>query len=260
MLIDTHAHLNFDAFDQDRKEVISNCLDSNIWVINVGTNHKTSEKAVEIAEKYNEGVYATVGLHPYHIVNSETKENFDYHTYKALAQNKKVKAIGEIGLDYSYTEKKEEKKLQRETFKKQLDLASKVNLPVVIHCRKAWKDLLQILKNSKFKIKNSPNGVAHFYSGSWTQAQELFKLGFFISFTGVITFSEDYNEIVKKTPTDKIMVETDCPYVAPEPNRGKTNKPQYVKYVAREIARIKKQDLKEIKAKTTRNAKELFKL
>lgn len=262
MLIDTHAHLNFEDFDQERGEIIDDCLSQDIWMVNVGTNQKTSKKAVSLAQKYKKGVYAAVGLHPYHIVNPETKESFNRNYYKNLAQNHKVKAIGEIGLDYTYTSKEKEKVLQKEAFKKQLRLAEDLDLPVIIHCREAWPDLIEILEdpNYKLQITNNHNGVAHFYSGSWNQAQKLFALGFLISFTGVVTFTDDYNEVIKKAPLERLMVETDCPYVAPEPNRGKKNKPQYVSYIAKEIAQIKARKESQVEKTTTKTAKKIFKL
>ena len=259
MLIDTHAHLNFEAFDDDRDHIIKDCLSKNIWVVNVGTNQETAQKAGRIAQQYNEGIYAAVGLHPYHVVNSDTKEEFDYQIYKELAENKKVRAIGEIGLDYTYTDEGEERKLQKEVLKKQLKLAQEMDLPVIIHCREAWRDLLQILGQwSNVSDQMSKLGVAHFYSGTWNQAKKLFKLGFLISFTGVVTFAREYDEVIKKAPLEELMVETDCPYVAPTPHRGKRNKPQYVKYVAQKIGEIKDINVERVEEKTTKNAREIF--
>jgi TatD DNase family protein len=261
MLVDTHAHLNFDAFSEDREEIITDCFSQDIAIVNVGTNTKTTKKAVQIAQKHKKPIKATVGLHPYHVVNSKTKEELNLEKYKNLAENPEVSAIGEIGLDYTYTDNGKEKELQQAVFKKQLKLAQELQLPVVIHCREAWDDLLSILRNPAFKlnIKNNKNGVAHFYAGSWDQAQKLFALGFLISFTGVVTFSKEYNKIIKKAPLKKLMLETDCPYVAPEPHRGKRNKPQYVKYVAEKIAKIKEEKVDSIKNTTTKTARKFFK-
>lgn len=260
MLIDSHAHLNFKAFNKDRKEIIADCLAQDIWIVNVGSNKKTSKKAIQIAKNYKKGVYAAVGLHPYHLVNLKTKEEFKHEIYKKLASQKKVVAIGEIGLDYTYTDKPEERKLQKEIFKKELNLANELNLPVIIHCRHAWNDLLSILENSLPATRNSEptRGVAHFYSGTWNQAQRLFELGFFISFTGVITFADEYDEIVRKAPLEKLMIETDCPYAPPKPHRGKRNKPQYVKCIAEKIADVKNITFKKVGTQTTANTRSLF--
>jgi len=268
MLIDTHAHLNFNAYKADADEVIRRSLDNQVWMINVGTNYETSKKAVEIARGHEKGVYATIGLHPIHLetglvkikndteeIEVKTKEEeFDYEKYKKLALSevkgsKKVVAIGEFGLDYYWkpkTTKKKElfKQKQKEAFLQQLNLAKELNLPVVFHCRMAHQDLIEVLK---LKIKNEKlkiGGVIHCFTGSWKQAQEYLDMGFYLGFNGII-FKLDLDEIIKKTPLDKILIETDCPYLTPPPESGR-NEPLYVKYVAERIAEIKK-----IRAKRT---------
>ncbi len=261
MLIDTHAHLNFTAFDNNRNEVIKRCLEKDIWMLNVGTNYDTSKKAVEIAEKYEKGVYAAIGLHPEDIL----KEEFDSEKYKKLAESEKVVAIGEIGLDYwrrPKTKKKlaEFKQKQKELFKKQLDLAKELNLPVILHCRLGFDDLLEIL-NTKY------NGVIHCFTGNWQQAKKFIEMGFYIGFNGII-FKLDLNEVIKKTPLDKILIETDCPFLTPPnfyPEQSRRigeerNNPLGVKIVARYIAKIKNIPLEKISEITTKNAKELFKI
>ena len=275
MLIDTHAHLNFNAFKDDADKIIQQCLAADIWMINVGSQLETSRRAVEMAKNYSEGVYAAIGLHPIHTLPTPVDvqevspvfrskpEKFDAEKYKKLAQSNKVVAIGEIGLDWTYAKSKKE--LQEQAFRTQLSLAQELNLPVIIHCRKAWKETIGILKkfySSKSKVKGleSLNGVAHFFSGSLEDAQELFKLGFFVSFTGVITFSNAYNGVIKKIPLGKMMVETDCPYVAPFPHRGKRNQPLYVKYVAQKIAGIKETRFDRVARVTTENARKLFRI
>jgi len=275
MLIDTHAHLNFNAFKNNRDRVIDQCFKNDIQLINVGSQYETSKRAVEIAEKYETGIWAAIGLHPIHAIPNQVDvnevepnfksrpEEFDAEIYKTLAKSKKVVAIGEIGLDYTYTKTESDKRAQKESFRQQLAFAQKLNLPVIVHCREAWKDLIRILKefyevrNTKYKIRN---GVAHFFSGSKEDAKTLIGMGFLISFTGVITFTKAYDEVIKEMPLEKLMVETDCPYVAPVPFRGQKNLPLYVKYVAERIAEIKGIGFSEVAKITTENAQALFKL
>jgi len=283
LLTDTHAHVNFNDFKDDSKEVIKRALDENIWMINVGAESKTSERAVKMAEEYEEGVYAAVGLHPSHLVEQdvEYKENeeivkykskpeeFDYGFYLNLAKNKKVVGIGECGLDYYHNPENKILKIksqnwkekQREVFIKHLELAKEVNKPIIIHCRDAHDDLLKILH---LAVK-PPSGGMHFFTGNLEQAKKYIDLGFYISFSGVITFpplrragANAYNDVIKNIPLEKILIETDCPYVAPVPHRGKRNEPQYVKYVAHKIAEIKGVSFEEVEEQTTKNAKKLF--
>ena len=268
LLIDTHTHVNFNDFKSDSKEVIKRALDENIWMINVGAEKKTSERAVKMAEEYKEGVYAAIGLHPSHLVEQdvEYKENeeivkykskpeeFDYGFYLNLAKNKKVVGIGECGLDYYRTSDESFKEKQKEVFIKHLELAKEANKPIIIHCRNAHDDLLKILH---LAVK-PPSGVMHFFTGNLEQAKEYIELGFYISFSGVITFAKNYDELVKQIPLEKILIETDCPYVAPVPHRGKRNEPQYVKYVANKIAELRGMIFEEVVEQTTKNARELF--
>lgn len=259
MLIDTHSHLNFAAFGNDKDEVIKKCLESNIWMINVGTNYLMSKKAVEIAEKYKKGVYSAIGLHPIDI----PQEVFRGDRYRYLAQSKKVVAIGEIGLDFpsGYEDK------QKEVFKKQLKLAQELDLPVIIHCRKAHNELLEILETEikKYKIK----GVVHCFTGKWIQAKRYLNMGFYLGFNGII-YKLSLNKIIKKTPLDRILIETDCPFLTPSVsvnqrlNQRKSafvrNEPQNVKYIAQTIGEIKNKTFKEISKITTSNANRLFEI
>jgi TatD DNase family protein len=281
MLIDTHAHLNFAAFENDTEEVIKRTLENDVWVVNIGTQYNTSKKAIEIAQKYERGVYAAIGLHPIHLNTGLVKmkldqeevafnsreEEFDYEKYKELAKNEKVVAIGEIGLDYYYrpkTKRKLElfKEKQREALLKQLNLAKELNLPVIFHCRMAHHDLLEIFK-SKVKSPNSKiDGVMHGFVGTSEQLQEYFKMGFYIGFNGIIFKTIEginFEENIKKTPLDRILIETDCPYLTPPQIEGR-NEPIYVKYVAEKIAKIKNLSYEEISKITTENAKKLFSL
>jgi len=287
MLIDTHAHLNFSAFKDDVDEVIKRALDNNVWMINVSSKYETSKKAVEIAERYREGVYATIGLHPIYLETGLVKikndkeeievkrkeEGFDYEKYKSLAKSPKVVAIGEIGLDYYYkpkTKRKLElfKEKQRTVFCQQLNLAKELDLPVIFHCRMAHQDLIEILthlqNSNKFTMVNSlPSGVIHCFTGTWEQAKKYLKMGLYLSFNGLIFKNIEgisvFDEIIKKTPLEKILIETDCPYLTPPPMEDR-NEPIYLKYIAQKIAEIKNIDYEKIAQITSQNAKNLFKI
>ena len=276
MLIDTHAHVNFNAYKDDADEVIRRSLDGStgspqVWMINVGSQYDTSKRAVEIAEKYKEGVYAAVALHPIHLgppkfvdeeeVKFKTREEkFDKEKYKELAASPKVVAIGETGLDYYHTEDEKIKELQKEVFIQHLDLARELNKPVIFHCRKAYEDLLKILIfNFQFSIFK-PKGVLHCFMGKLSQAEEFLKMGFYLGFNGLITYCRDYDKVIKNTPLERILIETDCPYLTPIPHRGERNEPLYVKYVAEKIAEIKQVSFEKISEQTTENARELFKI
>ncbi len=276
MLIDTHAHLNFSAFDKDRDKVIKKCLDNNVWVVNVGTNLKTSREVIEIAQKYEKGIYASIGLHP---INLETglvkmradvnekksiEEDFDYETYKNLAQSKKIVAIGEIGLDYYWkpkTKKKKElfKDKQRELLLQQLKLAKELDLPVIFHCRMANHDLFRILSdNPDLRPKKA---VAHSFVGTVDDIKKHLDLGYYIGFNGIIfknIENIDFEKVIKITPLDKILIETDCPYLAPPQVQTKRNEPIFVKYIAKEIAKIKNLNFEQLVEATTKNAREFF--
>jgi len=278
MLIDTHAHLNFAAFDRDRDNVVKECLENDIWIINVGTNLETSNKAVEISQKYPNRVFTSVGLHPINIdtglVKMKTDEQegkhfekeFDYERYKELAQSKGVVAVGEVGLDYYWkpktTRKKELfKQKQKELLLKELNLAKEFNLPVIFHCRMAHQDLIEFLYNN-LKVKPE-KAVAHGFVGNSEELQKYLNFGFYIGFNGII-FKEiegiDFEANIKNTPLDRILVETDCPYLTPPGFPEKRNNPFGVKYVAERIAEIKNITLNELAEITTENAKTLFKL
>jgi TatD DNase family protein len=273
MLIDTHSHLNFKAYDADREEVIKRTQKEGVICIDVGTKYETSKRAVELAEK-NDGIYAAIGMHPIHIKTDLLKlkmdeeegafqplgEDFDKDKYKELAKSKKVVAVGEIGLDYYYkpkgTAKTEKfKQKQKEIFLQQLELAKELSLPVIIHCRMAHEDVTEILKAHNMK------GVVHCFTGSLEDAQRYIDLGFCIGVNGII-FKLNLDEIIKKIPLDKILIETDCPYLTP-PKAGPKemrNEPIFVKYVAERIAELRGISFDEVAKKTTENTKNLFKI
>lgn len=271
MTIDTHAHLNFNAYKDDADEVIRRSLDNDIWMINVGSTYKTSKRAIEIAKRYEKGVYAAIGLHPIHLAEGifKTKvdteeisfktqaEEFDYSKYKELAQSEKVVAIGEVGLDYYYrpkskTKLEEFKQKQRETLLKQIDLAKELGLPVIFHCRMANEELIEILDRYKGQLK----GVIHCFFGTWQQAEKYLGMGFYLGFNGII-FKLNLDEIIEKVPLDRILIETDCPYLTPPPITGR-NEPIYVRNVIEKIAKIRKLSYEEILEASAKNAKKLF--
>jgi len=271
MLIDTHAHVNFIAYKDDGDEVIKRALKENIWMINVGSEKDTSRRAVEYAKKYSEGVYAAVGLHPIHLKEQEadaqldeyesaefktSAEKFDYKYYKSLAQNEKVVAIGEIGLDYYHNTANID--LQREVLLEQISLADEFKKPIIFHCREAHNDLLAILKEWDLVGNKNLRSVIHSYSGRWSQAKLYLEMGFYLGFNGIITFARDYDKVIKQMPLNRLVLETDCPYLTPIPFRGKRNEPAYVKYVAQKVAELRGISFEEVAETTTANAKKLF--
>jgi len=275
MLIDTHAHINFSAYRDDSDEVIRRSLDDNIWLINVGSDYKTSKRALDIANKFQRGVYAAVGLHPIHTLEYNDgkeiipAEEFNYDVFEKLASFEKTIAIGEIGLDYYHFDQNTDilraKALQKEVFLRQLEIAAKNTLPVIIHCRQAHDDMLVLLRKFKKEYRDilpndRPWGVMHCFSGDENLAWEYFNLGLIISFTGLVTFSKQWDDLIRKLPSDKFIIETDCPFMTPEPFRGKRNEPSFVRYVAKRIAEIKNLSYERIEEITTENAKKFFKI
>ena len=251
-IIDSHAHVNFRDFDEDREEVVQRSLEAGIWMLNVGCEYETSKKAVEMAETHAEGVYAVVGLHP-----SYTDEKFDWEKYSSLARSDKVVAIGEIGLDYYNRPKNKEKKREFEErqislFVEQLALAESLDLPVIIHCRSAHDDVAEILRKRRRRIR----GVVHCFTGEWESAQVYLDMGLYIGFTGII-FKLDLKKSVTEVPLDRMLVETDCPYLMPPSGSGR-NEPLYVKEVVKAIASLRGEKDEKIAEVTTANARRLF--
>ncbi|MCK9581873.1 MAG: TatD family hydrolase [Methanoregula sp.] len=275
MLIDTHCHLNFQAYKDDVDDVIRRALDNDMVVIIPGADIVTSKRAVAIAGKYKTGVYAAVGLHPVHLQDQEfveegqtvkmKSERFERENYARLLELDEVVAVGEVGIDYHYIpedadKRKQNKQLQQLTFLQQLELAYDADKPVIVHCRDAHDDVLKSLKafyRGK-KKRQRGRGVLHCFSGDWDLAWQYFELGFLISFTGLITFNNTWDELLCKCPLDKFMVETDGPFMSPLPYRGKRNEPCYVNEVAQRIAEIKNVKFATVAAATTENARLLF--
>jgi TatD DNase family protein len=275
--IDIHSHVNFTAFDADRDEVIKRALENNTWVMNVGTQIDTSRKAVELANQYPEGVYAIIGLHPIHTGASfhdvkelgvggkeftSRGEQFNKDAYRELLKDPKVVAIGECGLDY-YRCDVEYVENQKKAFIEQIEIANEFNKPLMLHIRNnkenpdmnAYMDALEILKQYS-KVK----GDMHFFAGGLAEAKVFTDFGFTLSFTGVITFTTDYDAVIAATPLDMIMTETDAPYVTPTPYRGKRNEPVYVREVVKKIAAVKGLSEDEVAEAIVSNAKRVFKI
>ena len=271
MIIDTHSHVNFNAFKDDADLVVKKTLSENIQIINVGTKYETSKSAVEMAEKYEQGVFASIGLHPMYSASEFIKiktdpneeefliyENeFDKEKYRDLAKSKKVVAIGEIGLDYYYKPKtalklQAFKEKQKIIFNEQLDLAKELNLPVILHCRVAHDDVIEILKR-----RGENRGVIHCFTGSLEQAKKYIEMGFYIGINGII-FKFNIDEVIKEISLENILVETDCPYLTPPTVEEKRNQPIFIKYTIKKIAELKNVSFEEVCEKTTRNAKNLF--
>ncbi len=280
--IDIHSHVNFQAFDADRGEVIKRALDGETIVINVGTQADTSRQAVALAEQYENGVYAIVGLHPIHTGASYHDEKelgeggkeftsrgevFDKEVYREFLKNPKVVGIGECGLDY-YRMDEESIEKQKSAFVAQIELANEFGKPLMLHIRNnpkdksrnAYFDALELLKQhlSPEVLPPGARGDVHFFAGGLAEAKAFLDFGFTLSFTGVITFTHDYDEVIKHTPLDMIMTETDSPYVTPVPHRGKKNEPVYVREVTKKIAEIKNLPENEVAEAILANAKRVF--
>ncbi|HEC30546.1 MAG TPA: TatD family deoxyribonuclease [Candidatus Yonathbacteria bacterium] len=253
-IIDIHSHIQFPDYVDEVGSVIARMKEKKVGTIVVGTDLKSSRDAVLLAEKY-ENVYASVGLHP----NDVFEEDFDVGEFRKLVDNRKTVAIGECGLDYFRTQKTEEnKEKQKEVLEKQIDLAVEFDLPLMIHCREAYDDLIEIFDEQKKKYGTKLRGNIHFFAGSWDIARKFLRLNFTLSFTGVITFTSDYDEVIKNIPLDKIMVETDSPFVSPVPHRGKRNEPVYVEEVIKQIAKLKDIKIEELELVLLDNSKRVF--
>ena len=251
MLADSHAHIDDERFDADREEVVARALAAGVsLIVNIGADMASSARSVALAEKYP-GIYAAVGMHPHD--SQDMKEN-DYRQLEQWANHPKVVAIGEIGLDYHYD--LSPRPVQKEVFLRQLDVARKTGKPFIIHEREAHADMLDIIRYAARGL----NGVFHCFSGSVETAREYLKMGFYISVAGPVTFPKSVKtkEVAKAVPLDRLLVETDSPYLTPQPFRGKRNEPAYVRLVAEEIANLRDISLAELAETTTANVRRLF--
>ncbi len=270
--IDVHTHVNLAAYNEDRDEIAQATLDEGVAHINVGTMKDTSALAVGLAEKY-EGVYASIGLHPVHTSMSYHDKNeftdmdkgftsrgevFDKDLYRLFCDSKKVVAIGECGFDYFRVDK-DMKELQEKAFIEQIELANEMNLPLMLHVRPsegsmdAYDDALVVLKEHAKVLGN-----VHFFAGTYEVAKKFWEIGYTTSFTGVITFADQYDEVVKNAPLDMLHGETDAPYVTPKPHRGKRNEPLHVREVYKRIAELRGEDEEKVRMQLLQNAKRLF--
>ena len=267
MIFDSHTHLQFKAFDKDREEIIKRLVDNNISIVNVGSCIENSYEAVKLAEEFP-FMWASVGVHPSHTYSKAIFEDEDEMNYrvlypqvidedfKKLALNSKVVAIGECGLDFSYT-KELDNQCQYESFNSQIDLAISANKPIILHIRKVYMEALKILIDKGF----TNNIIFHFFKGKESDLEEILKYpNCFIGFSGVITYDGSMDSVIFKTPLDRILIETDAPYVSPVPKKGERNEPLYVKYVAEYIAKIKGVSVEEVERVSFENALRAFKI
>jgi len=275
MYFDTHAHVNFNAYKEDGEEVLKKALNEGVFVVNVGSQYSTSQRAVEYAHKFETGIWAIVGIHPIHLnkktvhIDSEeldsvleikaNGEDYDAEKYLELAKDEKVVAIGEVGLDYHHFEENENieplKEKQKEVLIKFIELANLVNKPVMLHCWDGYDDLLEILEKHPVNKK----GIVHSFIGSYKTANKFIELGYKIGLNGIITYGESYDRLIKEIDLTNIVIETDCPYLTPRPlEKDKRNEPAFVKLVAEKIAEVKEISIEEVARITTENAKKIL--
>lgn len=252
MLFDSHAHLDDKRFNKDRDDVIKRAKDNDIdLIVNPGSSFETSNAAVQLSQQYDM-IYAAVGVHPH---NAKTMDDQMLQLLEGMAKKEKVVAIGEIGLDFHYDNSPRD--IQKKWFRKQIQLAKKLKLPIIIHDRDAHMDVMEILKDEEA----FDNGVLlHCFSSSAELARQYVDLGAYISLAGPVTFknAKTPKAVAKAVPLDRLLIETDAPYLTPEPYRGKRNESSYVKYVCQEIAALKGVSFKEVAEATKENAKRYF--
>lgn len=258
MLIDTHTHLDDARYDEDREATIARACEAGVAaLVTIGCDLATSRAAVALAEQYP-FVYASIGVHPHEV--KHVQDDW-YDEFRRLAKHQKVVAYGEIGLDYHYNHSSP--KEQRDRFREQIQLARELKLPVIIHTREAQEDTIGILKEEK---ASDVGGVFHCFAGDAWLAKDALDLGFYLSFSGILTFQNAamLREIAKTAPLDRVLIETDCPYLAPVPHRGKRNEPAYVTHVAAQLAMLRADEPgispDTIALATARNAKRLFRI
>ncbi len=266
--IDIHCHLDFPDYGSDMEGIFERMAEQGVGAITIGTDLESSKKAVRIAEQ-NENIWACIGVHPDITPQpplnlrggAEQSEAGMILELRRLISSPKAMAIGECGLDFFRVPQEElqgEKKRQTELFERQIELALEHDKPLMLHCRAAYDEVLDILKSYKQKEGEKLRGDAHFFAGSVEQAKKFLDLGFAMSFTGVVTFTRDYDEVVKYLPQDSIMSETDAPFVAPVPHRGKRNEPSFVPEVVRKLAEIREEDLESFRLQLLKNADRVF--
>jgi len=250
---DIHSHLNFEKYNEDREEVIARLDETDTNTIVVGTDLDTSKEALELAKQY-ERIYACIGVHPV----DDPSRVFDKAEFEKLVKHPKVVAIGECGLDFFHQNKSADFERQKKLFLEQIDFALEHDKPIMIHSRDAYEDLLEILEPLKKIHGDKLRGDVHFFAGNVDVAKRFVDIGFTLSFTGVITFARNYDEVIRYAPLDMIMSETDAPFVAPESHRGKRNEPSYVSEVVKWIAKIRNEDVEEVQKALVSNACRAF--
>ena len=258
--IDIHGHVNFPDYDADREAVFARAKDAGVGMIIIGTDLESSKRAIELAEKHDD-VWATVGVHP----TDDVAAVFDYDSFKKLAEHPKVVAIGECGLDYFHPKSMSGVNIdlgaQRELFLKHISLANEINKPLMLHVRNgvgsanggAYQEAVAILKQHS-KVRAN----FHFFAGTMEDARAILEIGGMVSFTGVVTFARSYDDLIKNIPPDRMMSETDCPFVSPTPYRGKRNEPVYVVEVMKSIASIRRENEPEVAKQLLENAVSFF--
>lgn len=253
--IDIHSHLNFPDYQKDWDEVIQRLRETETGTVVVGTDFESSKKAVELADKYGE-IYACIGIHPV----DDPSKIFESEKFEELMKHPKVVAIGECGLDYFHQDKNntEETERQKKLFLEQVNFALKHNKPIMIHSRDAYAELLEILEPLSKEHGEKLWGDVHFFAGNLEIAKRFWDIGFTTSFTGVITFARNYDEVIKNSPLNMLMSETDAPFVAPVPYRGKRNEPSYVVEVVKKIAEIRGEDFETIQKALIKNTERVF--
>jgi TatD DNase family protein len=254
MLFDTHAHLDHRSFNEDREEMIARAREAGVTrIVNIGFNRETIPTTLELAEKHD-FIFAAVGWHPQDAIDMREE---DLEWIEACSRHPKVAAIGEIGLDYHWDTSPRD--VQKEVFRKQIRLARKLGMPIVIHNRDAHQDVVDILKEERAQ---EVGGIMHCFSGSWEIAKMCLDMNFYISFGGPITFknARQPKEVLANVPLDRLLIETDCPYLTPQPYRGKRNESGYVRYVAEAAAEIKGVSFEELAAVTYENAMKCFRM
>lgn len=285
-LIDSHCHVNFAAFKDDWRAVVDRARESGVGMINVGTNFATSKKSVELAEEVGEGMWASIGVHPIHLAKAITEsasfngeeysfttkqEVFDKRRYFQIAQSKKVVAIGESGLDYFHLDDfkadnmtaKEYVQLQKETLYEILTLGRELELPHIFHCRDAYDDFIEIVQDFNDNSDGGGQeggevrGVVHCFTGNIEQARKILELGLYIGFTGIVTFpnAKELQAVAQFVPLDRMLLETDSPYLAPQAVRGERNEPAHVVHVAEQMALLKGESIETVRAQTLENTR-----
>jgi TatD DNase family protein len=251
-IIDAHTHVQFEQYESDRDGVVARSLAAGVGMINAGTDLKSSKDAVDLAHKYKNGVWATVGIHP-----TEDKDFDKFEEIIKLSNDPKVVGIGECGLDHFRNNSFEVKKRQEEAFEKHIGLSQKSKKPLIIHCREAFVDVVELLKSHKNELLTEP-GILHFFTGTAEDAKKILELNFSFTFGGLVTLNHSFDKIIKMIPIQKILIETDAPFVSPKSRRGQRNEPVYVVEVIPIIAAIKQMTEESVTKKLLENTERVF--